>query len=94
MLNQEADRYVSFCNIACDENADKLIAMLDKNIATKQGNERWIQYFGYKREEQKRMNHDNLHFIGNQINTLYEYFKNCDDTVAIELLYQLEQECC
>lgn len=94
MSKSESDRYVSFCNIACDENADKLIGMLDAHIKAPNGHEKWQQYFSDKRAEQQRMAHDNLHFIGNQINTLYAYFKECKDSVALELLYQLEQECC
>lgn len=94
MSKHESDRYVSFCNIDCDENANKLIEMLVKHIKESNGNEKWRQYFSLKREEQLLMSHDNLHFIGNQINTLYAYFKDCEDTIALNLLYQLEQECC
>lgn len=40
------------------------------------------------------MQRDNLNFIGNQTNPLYEYFEVCEDTQALELLYKIEQECC
>ena len=76
------------------KNADKLIGILDKHIEDGDGKEKWQQYFSNKREEQLCMSHDNLHFIGNQINMLYEYLKDCEDAVGLKLLYQLEQECC
>jgi hypothetical protein len=88
------DRYISFCNIECDKNADKLIAMLDKHLEAGTGSEQWRNYFREKRSEQVRMGRDNLNLIGNQINPLYEYFDECDDEEAQSLLYQLEQECC
>lgn len=88
------DRYVSFCDIDCDKNADRLISMLDQHLSAGHGGEQWCQYFFNKRDEQKRMGRDNLNLVGNQINPLYEYFDACEDTDARELLYQLEQECC
>ena len=32
MSNQDTDRYISFCNIECDQNADLLISFLDKHL--------------------------------------------------------------
>lgn len=89
-----SDRYISFCNIACDENSDKLIAMLNKHLDAKHGNPKWQEYFHLKCLEQKNMQRDNLNLIGNQTNPLYEYFTECADQEALDLLYQIEQECC
>ncbi len=89
----EPDRYISFCNIECDANADKLVAMLEQNLAQEKGAPQWREYFQKKRSEQLKMERDNLHFIGNQTNPLYEYFDDCDDSDAAALLYQIEQEC-
>jgi len=92
--DQSIDRYNSFSGICCDLNADRLIALLDKNISCAKGDPRWHTYFAQKRELQTKLQHDNLHFIGNQTNTLYEYFDACDDQEAKSLLYKIEQECC
>lgn len=89
-----ADRYRSFCGIDCDLNADRLIAMLEENIRAGNGDQRWHTYFAQKRAQQAKLQHDNLNFIGNQTNTLYEYFAACGDEQAKSLLYQIEQECC
>ncbi|GGA88108.1 hypothetical protein GCM10011369_32770 [Neiella marina] len=92
--DQTTDRYISFCGIECDANADKLIEMLKLNLSQKKGGGTWGQYFEMKFKEQHSVGSDNLHFIGNQLNPLYEYFEACGDSEAEALLYQIEQECC
>lgn len=92
--NQPLERYSSFSGICCDLNADRLIALLDKNISSAKGDPRWHDYFAQKRAQQAKLGNDNLHFIGNQTNTLYEYFDACNDQEAKSLLYKIEQECC
>jgi hypothetical protein len=91
---QQTDRYISFCGINCDLKAEQLMAMLEKNISAGKGDKRWHAYFTQKIELNTKQQHDNLNFIGHQINTLYEYFELCNDQPAKELLYQIEQECC
>lgn len=91
---KEGDRYQSFIGLACDTRADQLMAMLDNNIKEGKGDEKWQTYFKNKREQQAKLKHDNLNFVGHQTNTLYEYFDACDDEQAKALLYKIEQECC
>ncbi|WP_435235174.1 N(2)-fixation sustaining protein CowN [Psychromonas sp. PT13] len=91
---QQNDRYVSFCGLDCDLKADELLAMLDQHLSDGNGDPKWQTYFTQKREVQKKLNHDNLNFVGHQTNTLYEYFDICEDQQAKELLYQIEQNCC
>ncbi|MGB5446737.1 MAG: N(2)-fixation sustaining protein CowN [Psychromonas sp.] len=91
--DKQADRYVTFCGIDCNLNADRLMIMLDNNITAGNGDKRWHTYFTQKRQQQAKLQHDNLNFIGHQTNTLYEYFEVCNDQVAKELLYKIEQEC-
>ncbi|HEY5716327.1 MAG TPA: N(2)-fixation sustaining protein CowN [Psychromonas sp.] len=91
---QQTDRYRSFCGIECDLNAERLIAMLEKNIGSGNGDKRWHTYFTQKMQQKTKLQHDNLNFIGQQTNTLYEYFELCNDQAAKELLYKIEQECC
>jgi len=88
------DRYSSFVGLDCDENADRLMAMLDSNISSGKGDDKWHRYFSEKRRQQALMKHDNLNFIGHQTNTLYEYFSVCGDQAATSLLYKIEQQCC
>ncbi|SHO56538.1 N(2)-fixation sustaining protein CowN [Vibrio quintilis] len=94
MTVPEPDRYISFCNIDCDKNADRLIEILNVHLQAGHGGEPWLKYFQNKQQEQEKRAHDNLHFIGNQLNVLYKYFGDCEDEDALALLYQIEQECC
>lgn len=92
--NATKDRYVSFLDISCDDNADTLMAILDKHIQANNGAQQWRDYFTQKRQQQQQLKHDNLNFIGHQTNTLYEYFSSCEDQQASSLLYKIEQQCC
>lgn len=92
--NQQQDRYSTFLGLACDANADQLMAMLDNSLNAGKGDNKWLEYFTKKRHEQTLMKHDNLNFIGQQTNTLYEYFTICGDDEAKSLLYKIEQQCC
>lgn len=93
-IKKQEDRYTTFLGIDCDANADKLINMLDDNLQARKGDDKWQAYFNKKRQEQVKLAHDNLNFIGHQTNTLYEYFNACDDEEAKGLLYKIEQQCC
>ncbi|SDH04013.1 hypothetical protein SAMN04488136_10711 [Vibrio xiamenensis] len=90
----EPDRYISFCNIDCDKNAILLVSMLETHLQANHGAQQWHSYFANKRQEQANMKRDDLNFVGNQLNMLYEYFRECEDQEALALLYQIEQECC
>lgn len=92
--NQQEDRYTTFLGLGCDKNADRLILILDNNLKMGKGGSKWCEYFIKKRQEQAKLQHDNLNFIGHQTNTLYEYFLACEDEEAKSLLYQIEQQCC
>ncbi|MFD2015777.1 N(2)-fixation sustaining protein CowN [Vibrio olivae] len=72
----EPDRYISFCNIDCDNNANLLVSMLEHHLTANHGHAQWHSYFENKRQEQANMQRDNLNFVGNQLNMLYEYFVN------------------
>lgn len=93
-MHQINNRYLSFSGIRCNTNAVRLIEMLERNISAGNGREEWHAYFAIKRQQQLKLQHDDLHFVGNQTNTLYEYFELCEDQSALALLYKIEQECC
>jgi len=88
------DRYITFAGLDCDQNAEAIVALVREHIADPAKAGRWADYFNRKFEEQKRMGTDDLFLVGSQINALYALFEACDDQDAIELVYQVEQECC
>jgi len=92
--NQQNDRYVSFSGIQCDVRADELIARLKEALYTLPEDHRWRGYFDQKFAQQTAQGADNLHFVGSQMNTLNAFFEEMDDAIALDMLWQLEQNCC
>lgn len=88
------DRYISFCGIECDLNAQRFMKKLDEHISTERGDPRWIEYFRQRRAQQAKMQQDDLYFIGAQMNNLYAYLEAVKDQTLLDLLWQIEQECC
>lgn len=94
MNRSTRDRYISFEGLECDDNALRIVDTIRYHVATAEPADRWRQYFEMKFAEQRRMNVDDLFFVGSQMNTLYEFFSETADEVIKALLYQVEQECC
>lgn len=91
---EEHDRYVSFCGIDCDRRADALIERLRSRLDEQPEGSLWRKYFEQKFEQQAKLDHDNLFYVGAQLNTLYSFFDEIGDKIAREMLWKLELECC
>lgn len=85
---------MSFCGIECDTWADELIQHLKLRLDGLTPDSRWHEYFCQKFEQQARMDHDSLFFVGSQMNNLYSFFEELGDEHACDQLWRLEQECC
>lgn len=90
----ERDRYVSFCGIQCDANANQFMTQLQHHLQQPGIDQRWQVYFQQKFDQQTRMGHDNLFFIGSQMNNLYAFLESIAAEESLALLWTLEQECC
>lgn len=94
------DRYVTYTNIDCDGNAKKLMAMLRRHIDTPEKSNPFWEKFKEKLNriggpaEQGGSQVDEIFLIHNYINNLYEIFEQYQDNAALELLDQIERECC
>ena len=95
-VNESAttDRYVSFCGIECDIQAQRLINKLRQHLLRIEPSHPWRRYFEQKFEQQAKMNHDDLFYVGSQLNNLYTFFEEQGDDEAAALLWKLEMECC
>ncbi len=91
---QTTDRYVSFRGLDCAGCADRLMARVDAHLVQGDGEPRWRDYFRRTRAQQAQMRHDNLYFVGAQINTLHAYLESCGDEALLEMLAGLEHDCC
>ncbi|MBK1649589.1 N(2)-fixation sustaining protein CowN [Rhabdochromatium marinum] len=92
---QTLDRYISFAGIDCDQRAQQLVARVRQHMASLAEGSQWRDYFATKLAEAERRGHDELYFVGSQVNALRELFALFeDDEWGHELLEALEEECC
>lgn len=88
------DRYISFEGIDCDGNAAQLMACIEKQLEQPGRNNAFWGYFMNKREGGSGPKPDNLFLIHSNINQIRELFETWQDEAALNLLLQLEEECC
>jgi hypothetical protein len=88
------DRYVSFDGIDCDSNASRLLEIIQQHLSEMQPLAPWPRYFDLKLASRKTLGQDDLFFIGSQICQIREFLEQVHDHEALELLDQVEEECC
>jgi N(2)-fixation sustaining protein CowN len=88
------DRYLSFEGIACDDHARRIVDSIRACLADIKPESPWHNYFATKLAENAQRGHDDLYFVGSQINAIRELFATYDRPDALELLEQVEEECC
>jgi hypothetical protein len=88
------DRYISFNGITCDDHAQRIVSALHICIADPACPTPWQTYFVTKLDEIARRGQDELYFVGSQVNAIRELFTHYNDTDALQLLEQVEEECC
>lgn len=88
------DRYISFEGLDCDTNASKIVETLRHYISSPDKATQWANYFDAKLVEKQRLGVDDLFFVGSQLNNIYAFFEEVNDSDGHDLLYQVEQECC
>jgi hypothetical protein len=90
----DRDRYVSFDGINCDVNASRLLDMIQQHLGDLGPANPWFQYFDLKLASRKTLGQDELFFVGSQICQIREFLEQVHDHAALELLDQVEEECC
>ncbi len=89
-----ADRYVSFKEIDCDGNARLLMEMIRRHIDDPARTNAFWEYFKKKAEGGSGPKPDELFLIHSNLNQIRELFESWDDEQALQLLDQIEMECC
>lgn len=88
------DRYTSFAGIDCAGNARRIMELIDRHLAIPERNNRFWAYFADKRAGKIGPPADDLFLIHSTVNQIRELFETWNDTDALRLLDQLEEECC
>jgi len=87
-------RYISFLGIDCAGNARRVLDHVERHRAIPgHGNAFW-DYFAGKRAAASGPQPDDLLLIHSHLGQIRELFETWDDTEALALLEQLEEECC
>ncbi len=92
--NKGTDRYISFEGIDCDGNAARLMAYIENQLQQPGHSNPFWDYFMNKRQGGSGPKPDDLFLIHSNINQIRELFETWQDQEALELLFQLEEECC
>lgn len=88
------DRYISFNGIACDAHAQRIVSAIRTRIDDATCPAPWQTYFVTKLKETAQRGQDELYFVGSQVNAIRELFTHYNDAGALQLLEQIEEECC
>ncbi|PMR78830.1 N(2)-fixation sustaining protein CowN [Billgrantia endophytica] len=92
--NATIDRYVTFKGIDCDGNAARIMAIIEKHAADPRYASPFWDYFLNKRHPKSGPKPDDLFLIHTNINQIYEFFEECEDAEALNMLTWLEENCC
>jgi hypothetical protein len=88
------DRYLSFKDIDCDGNASRVMDCIVRNVTMPDRNTAFWDYFMKKRAGTSGPRQDDLFLIHAHINQVRELFETWQDEGAMQLLGQLEEDCC
>ena len=94
MTTEKTDRYVSFGGIDCDGKSKRVLSYIEQYLASPPHESPWLDYFRQKLRDREALGQDELYFVGSQINHIRSLFEDYDDTKALDLLDQVEEECC
>ena len=89
-----SDRYLSFDGIDCNGNANRVMALIERNLAESENNSPFWEYFTAKRKPRSGLPPDDLFLVHCHINQIRELFEERADGEALALLARLEEECC
>lgn len=101
MQSEIRDRYISFENIDCYENAINVLKMMDElfEVKPKSKNAFWERFFenipqNYEEEFALENNKDILYHVCSNVFYISDLFEAYDYEKGIEYLDQCELECC
>ncbi|KKD37564.1 MAG: N(2)-fixation sustaining protein CowN [Limnoraphis robusta] len=92
--DKKLDRYITFKDIDCDRLARRLVDRIEYYLDHSSEPSSWLEYFKMKLVERQKMGQDELFFVGSQVNSIRALFEQFEDVEALNLLDQVEEDCC
>jgi hypothetical protein len=100
-MQETKDRYVTFNNIDCYENAALVLDAMNKlfELKPESKNELWVKFMdkiptNYREVFQKEQGKDTLYLVCSNVFYISDLFDDWDFEEGIEVLDQVEMECC
>lgn len=94
MSEKNTDRYISFLSLDCDEKARRITQYIERYAENSSDSSTLPKYFQTKLKARISLGQDELFFTCSQINTIRALFEEHDNPEALDLLEQVEQDCC
>ncbi|MBK1718342.1 N(2)-fixation sustaining protein CowN [Thiocystis violacea] len=91
---EKTDRYISFEGIECDEIARRILGFIRDCLGESDRASNWSSYFERAVVENERIGQDELFLVGSQVNYIRELFEHHGHQPGLDLLDQIEDECC
>jgi len=100
-MTLEKDRYVTFNNIDCYENTALVLDAMNELFTTtpQSKNDLWVQFMekipdNYRKVFKKNNSHDTLYLVCANVFYISDLFDEFEFEKGIEVLDQVELECC
>lgn len=93
-VTEDRDRYVSFVGLDCSGQAKRMVACLRRHIDDPAKTNPFWEQFKQKLNPTSGPRYDELYLVHAYINVIREYLEFVQDAEALQLLDQIEEECC
>ena len=94
MSEKNKDRYISFLGLDCDQKARRITQYIETYAENSPDSSPLSEYFQTKLEDRISLGQDELFFACSQINTIRTLLEEHGDIEALDLLEQIEEDCC
>ena len=94
MSQKNVNRYISFEGTDCEEKSSKIISHIKHYAENPPHPCPWSDYFRDKLESSLALGQDELFIVCSQMNNVRSLFEEYEDTEALNLLEQVEEDCC
>ncbi|MEM1241841.1 MAG: N(2)-fixation sustaining protein CowN [Cyanobacteria bacterium P01_H01_bin.26] len=92
MSQQNVNRYISFEGTDCEDKSCQIVSYI-KQYAENSSSP-WSEYFRDKLESSLALGQDELFVVCSQMNNVRSLFEEHENTEALDLLEQVEEDCC
>lgn len=94
MSQKKVNRYISFEGTDCEEKSCRIIRHVKQYTEKPPHPSHWSEYFRNKLERGPALGQDELFIVCSQMNNVRSLFEEYEDTDALNLLEQVEEDCC